>query len=178
MSEYTVQSGDTFEVISSRVYGTPNKAFLVRQANSAAVLPLQAGTKLNIPPDPDAMVFSIPENDLSSEDEVSVFIDSDRFRFWQNLQINRSIDTFDSFSFSAPFEPDNAAFREAFRPFSYKPVSINIGGELYTTGTMLTPTPELGDSNRVQVDGYARAAVLNDCSQPAASFLIVTGKLA
>jgi prophage tail gpP-like protein len=81
------------------------------------------------------------------------------------------MDTFDSVSFSAPFNERDAAFRETFRPFSYKPVDVSVSSEPLFTGTMVVPNPILEDNRRaVDVSCYALPAVLNDCTLPASAF--------
>jgi len=98
---------------------------------------------------------------------ISALIDGQEFRFWDSIKITRNIDTFDTFAFGAPYDPDNSLLTDVFLPLSYKPIEITIDGELLTTGTILPVVPTLSDTtNSVSVSGYATPGVLNDCSIP------------
>ena len=83
------------------------------------------------------------------------------------------MDNFSSVSFTAPFEADRAEFRETFRPFRFKPLTLhilnprtNVNDALFT-GTMVNIDPVLESNSRsVQVSGYGAPAVMGDCSMP------------
>jgi prophage tail gpP-like protein len=95
--------------------------------------------------------------------EVTILIDGEDFRFWSDLEINRPLDSFDTFSFTAPFDPDSPLLRGTFEPFSYKPVEIKIDGELLITGVLFIK-PRLNPSdNTISCSGYSTPGVLNDC---------------
>jgi prophage tail gpP-like protein len=171
MKKYIVQSGDTFEIIARKQYGDENQVSLIITANPGVVEPLSVGTSIVIPDQPDAPQI-IPQNIPSdSVNEVALKIDNDRFRFWEKVTITRSIDTFDTLQFTAPFQFENEGFREIFRPFSFKNVSLTIGGTPLFKGTMLTPIPSLDDNSKtVAVSGYSLPGVLNDCTMPSSAF--------
>lgn len=104
---------------------------------------------------------------------ISLFIETQEFAFWSNVEINTSLDNFSSVSFSAPFEADRAEFRETFRPFTYKPLSLHIlnpetnASDALFTGTMINIDPVIESHSRsVQVSGYGAPAVMGDCSMP------------
>jgi len=102
--------------------------------------------------------------EADNQNEVAILIEGNRFRFWDSASLSFSIDSFDSFSFSGPWEPDVAIFREAFVPFTYKDVAVYIGGEIFLNGTLVPVNPALtGDSRTFSVGGYSRPGVLNDC---------------
>jgi prophage tail gpP-like protein len=103
-----------------------------------------------------------------TEDAVSISIAREEFRFWQEIEFTRSIDTHPTFGLLAPFEAERQEFREIFRPFSFQPVSIALGGRLLFTGTLMGVEPRLSPESRtVAVSGYSRAAVLQDSDIPA-----------
>lgn len=107
---------------------------------------------------------------IQDADEVSIEIEGTEFRFWTEVEINLLFDGHATVSFSAPFEPDNASFRETFRPFSYKTVRVLVGGDLLFTGTMVDIAPQvLGNSRSVSVTAYSRAAVLGDVTPPSSA---------
>ena len=171
MSKYTVITGDTFESISRKVYGTEADAGLIQRSNPGAAEPLVAGTTLLVPARPDAPTIAAGNAPSQRDNEVALSINGGRFRFWESVRIKRSLDTFDSIQFSAPFEVDNKAFRDTFRPFSYQDIVVTTGGEPLFTGTMLTPLPVMEANKRtVSVTGYSLPGVLNDCSSPSSDF--------
>lgn len=101
-------------------------------------------------------------------DEVTLSIGGKKWRFWDGLALTSSIDTFDSVAFSAGFEAERQEFKDTFRPFSFKPLAVDIGGERFLTGTMVGVVPEIDvDSRTVAVSGYSKPGVLCDCDAPA-----------
>lgn len=165
------QAGDTFETLARRAYGNESEAGRIAKANPGIAEPLPAGVNVVIPnEDAGNMPITAPAEDRN---ETALFIDGTRFRFWSGIEVTRSIDTVDAVSFSAPFEPDAPGFRETFRPFSYKPARITVGGDPLFTGTMVDIRPSSSASSRtLDVNCYSRPGVLMDCSPPASAFPI------
>lgn len=168
---YSVIIDDTFESIARKKYGNEKEANRIAKANPGVVEPLTVGTALIVPVSPDA-----PENiqqaaDSSTEDEVAILIEGKRFRFWDKVRITRSIDTMDTVEFGAPFDSGLPDFREAFRPFSFKPMTITVGEAPLFTGTMVAVNPVIENSQKIiAVSGYSLPGVLNDCTSPASAF--------
>ena len=168
---YSVITGDTFESISRKKYGTEKEADRIARANPGVAEPLTAGTTLTVPVLPDAPQNLQQAADSSTEDEVAILIDGKRFRFWDKVRITRAIDTMDTVEFGAPFDADAPGFRETFRPFSFKTVVITVGGTPLFTGTMVAVSPVVENAQKViSVSGYSLPGVLNDCTSPASSF--------
>lgn len=164
---YRTVAGDTFATVARKTYGTEKEATRLAKANPGTDEPIPSGTVLFVP---QQDVFA-PSTSSENADEVAVFIDGERFRFWETVTITRSLDTFDTIELSAPFEAGNASFRQTFRPLSYKPLSVTVGGSPLFTGTMVGVEPSLSSKQKtVVVTGYALPGVLNDCTPPAASF--------
>jgi len=165
---YKILAGDTFEIIARKEYGTELKASLISNANPGIVEPLSAGTTLTIPVDPIAPTDKIQDAPADNEDEVAILIDGVRFRFWDKVTINRTVDAMDMVNFTAPFDGDEPAFRETFRPFAYKPVVITLGGTVLFTGTMVSPVPSIAERRKIlSVSCYSSPGVLGDCPPPA-----------
>lgn len=167
---YSVQTGDTFEQIARKVYGTETKASEIARANPGVAEPLTAGTTLTVPTDPTAPVVVSVTAPAVDVDEVAVTIDGERFRFWEQIQIRRAIDAPDSIQFGAPFEPDLPGFRETFRPASFKPLAVTVGGEPLFTGALVGVDPLLGRPRVISVTGYSKPGVLGDCTPPASAY--------
>lgn len=169
METYTVVSGDSWPIISTKVYGAGDRAALLKTANPAAQGALILGTVLNVPP-----IFDEPATDVpvSSIDEVSISIEGTLFRHWVSFELEEGIDKIASFEFVAPFEPLNEAFRKMFMPLRYKRVDIHIGGVQEFRGVLLNvvPTDEVGPGRFVTVSGYAACGVLQDCGMPPSAY--------
>lgn len=168
---FKVQAGDTFESIARKKYGTEKEADRIARANPGVSEPLTAGTTLTVPTLPDAPQDNLSNAPAATDDEVAILIDGQRFRFWDRVRVTRSIDTMDTVEFGAPFDADAPGFRETFRPFSFKPVVITVGGTPLFTGTMVAVSPAVENSQKiVSVSGYSLPGVLNDCTSPASTY--------
>lgn len=166
----TSNAGDTFESLSRRAYGTEKFAQNLAQANPGVLEPVAPGTVVTIPQIPGDPTNSPTQAPAGDPNEVAVLVDGVRFRFWSELRLTRSMDSMDTLEFTAPFEPDDPAFRETFRPFSFKPLVVTVGGVPLFTGTLVGVVPSVsGDSTTVAVSGYSRPGVLEDCTQPASA---------
>ena len=171
MSKYTIITGDTFEIIARKVYGTEADAGLVQRSNPGVAEPLTPGTVVVIPARPDAPTIAPSTAASDRDNEVAISINGSRFRFWEGVRIKQALDAFDSIEFGAPFEVDNKAFRDTFRPFSYSDIVVTIGGEPLFTGIMVGINPSMEANKRtVTVNGYSLPGPLNDCNSPASDF--------
>ncbi len=167
MGNYITTTGDTFSLVSRKKYGTEQEASRIARANPGTTEPLQVGTVLVIPPVPRDLAQNAPAD---RPDEVALLIDGVRFRFWDSVSITRSIDIMDTITFGTPFDPDAPGFKENFRPMSFKPVAVTVGGEPLFTGTMVGVDPSLqNNSKTLSVSGYSLPGVLNDCTMPSSS---------
>lgn len=168
---YSVVDGDTFELISRKVYGTELEAGRIQSANPGTVEPLTVGISLIIPVLPVAPKNIQQQTEAADPNEIALLIDGERFRFWSNIRLRRSIDAMDTVEFSAPFDADAPNFRETFRPMSFKSMDVTVGGSPAFTGTMVLPLPVVGNNEiTIAVSGYSLPGVLNDCMPPASAF--------
>lgn len=171
MSSYRVVTGDTFETIARKVYGTELAANQLAKANPGVLEPLTAGIEVIVPVLPGTPADLPATAPANGPDEVAISIGNKRFRFWDSVAITRSIDQPDSVEMGAPFEPDTPGFRETFRPFTFRPMGITVGGAPLFTGTAVSVAPVLTDTERtVFVGGYALPGALNDCNAPASAY--------
>ena len=165
MSSYVVVAGDTFELISRKVYGTEAGAGTIRLANPDLRGGLIVGAEIVTP---DLVSEFEPDARGGGEsDEWTIRVSGREFRFWRDAEVTRAIDSPGTFSFSAPFEPGNEGFRGVFRPLSFQPTEVLIGGRQVMGGTMVDVTPKSGANREVVVSGYSRSGVLSDCTLPA-----------
>lgn len=111
-------------------------------------------------------------------EDVGLAIDGKVFRAWEKVDVKRSLDTFSTTEFSAPFEPERKEFRDTFRPFKFQKVTVQSGDQRLFTGSMLGVNPDLAaDKRSVSVTCYAAPAVLHDCTEPASSLPLEFKKL-
>lgn len=166
MPNYTTVAGDTFEIISRKVYGEGTRANQIAAANPGVEEPLAIGVVLSVPQD-NTVAPPAASASASNPDEVSLIINGERFTFWENIRVRRAIDTPDAISFSAPFEAGSAKFRDTFRPFSYPSAVFMVGGSPLFSGVVVDIAPELQpDKRSVGVSGYSLPGVVFDCPAP------------
>jgi LysM repeat protein len=116
---HNVVTGDTLGAISIKYYGTFHKWKLIVNAN-----PQLTGRKTAIDGSPlifPGDVLVIPDEDATSavpdspqtaqtvelaegEQDISIIVDGKKFTGFINYEINLSYDSFDTFSFSAPYD--------------------------------------------------------------------------
>lgn len=103
--------------------------------------------------------------------EVSLAIGGERWRYWEQISLQRSLDSFSTVTFTGPFDPSRSAMRAALRPFAFQDVTVAVDGAVVLTGTMLTPMPRGEPSaSSVEVSAYARPAVIMDAHMPVDRF--------
>lgn len=160
--------GDTVETLARQYLGSEQAAGTIQRANPGLILPLRPDVGVVIPVPQRAQTVKV-----ESEDEIGIVISGERFRFWSRMSLARAIDEVSTVTFYAPFEPENAAFRRIFKPFSYQPVTVQVGRQVVQVGTLMGVTPELSESSStVAVSAYGVPGVLNDCTPPESDFPI------
>jgi len=175
---YKTVPGDTFDRIARKVYGDDTKAAELRRANPGVSEPIQADVTLNTPTAKGSPSDRTSIGAADNPDQIALAIDGNRFRYWTEIEIKRSIDKISSVAFSAPFEPENRAFRDTFRPMTFKPLLATIGGSPFFRGTQVN-VPTQGDANQtvVNVSGYGVPGVLTDCTAPTNAFPVELNNL-
>lgn len=104
---------------------------------------------------------------LGNEEDASTGRRGDYFGYWQSVEIKRSIDTYSTVKFDAPFEPSRKEFRKTFRPFTFQRMEVLVNLKTLVTGFTLGPDPETDWNGRtISVTGYAKPAVFHDCNIP------------
>lgn len=171
MKTYTVKEGDTLDLISRLQYGTENDGFLIKNANPALVADLIPGQVLSIPEKQGLTQLLDVDVPVDTENQVSITINNRQFTFFEDISISRRIDSLDSFSFTAPFEPSDDDIRETFKPFTYQVVKVYVGEKIEFTGIMFV-APQVSDVRTMGITGYALPGVLTDCPAPISSYPI------
>lgn len=99
---------------------------------------------------------------------IEVHIDGRAIKLYNEVSINLKFDAIAStFSLKCYFNPDLAADKTTFKPFSYRTITIKYGGVLVLTGTVLSHTfGSAGDPPKqwVTISGYSITGILGDSS--------------
>lgn len=170
---YKIVAGDTFAIISKKIFGTEIHGDHIARANPGITTQLTPGTTIVIPPLPDYPENLPTELEKSNENknEVQLLIDNERFDFWTELTIKRSIDSIDTISFTGPFNYESTKFKELFIPFKYKSLQVFINGERLINGISISTIPSATIKNTIiNVSGYSLPGVLEDCTVPDSAF--------
>ncbi len=105
---------------------------------------------------------------MPDTEDVSLLVGTKEFGFWTHVEAHLQIDSISTIAFGAPFESDRRAFRDVFRPYTYKGLEAKVAGEALFTGTVIPIQPRQDPSSSdVSVSGYALPGVLADCNAPA-----------
>lgn len=164
---YEVKPGDTLARVAQKTLGTERAAETLRAANPGLGDVLQPGQVLTIPgrPSPPAALPQISE-------QVAVEFESRTFVTWTDITITRTLDSPDTFSLRAPFDPDNADHRAMFRPLSFSRVSIYAAGQPMFAGRLVTVDPEVGaqTGGMMSLGGFAEPGMLADSPPPEGAF--------
>jgi len=178
---HNVQQGDTLGAIAIRYLGGSSKWTRITGANpqlsnrkrAADGSPfIYPGDTLIIPEDqtesrPASAATKTPIVLSDKEQDVSIILDGQKFTGFTAYTLTLSYDSFDTFSFSAPHDPEIKELREVITPFAFKPCEVYYNDVLMFKGTLLTPDPELTDtSSEITLQGYPLCGVLNDCMVP------------
>lgn len=168
---YKTIIGDTFESIARKKYGTEKEAQRVAIANPGLSEPLQPGLNINTPLLPSAPKNIQQRGASSSDKEIALLIDGQRFRYWSEISITRAIDAVDTVEFSAPFDVDAPGFKQTFKPYTYRDIVVTVGGDPLFTGTMIDVNPVIEPTQKtLSVSCYATPGVLGDCTAPASAY--------
>jgi prophage tail gpP-like protein len=178
---HNVQPGDTLGSIAIRYLGSSGKWTKITGANPQLSNRKKAvdGSPLIYPGDaliiPEDQTESRPASPLvktpvvlsEAEQDVSIVIDGEKFTGFTSYELTLAYDTFDMFSFMAPYDPALKELREIIKPFTFKPCEVYYNDALLFKGSLLTPDPELTDkSSEITLQGYPLCGVLNDCMVP------------
>lgn len=98
-------------------------------------------------------------------ERVSLIINEKRFEAWEDININLSLDSIDSFSFSTPMEADKPEFRENFAPLSYASAVVRLNDEPLLNGVLVNKETSLSGKS-LPLGGYSRPGVLGDLPVP------------
>lgn len=165
---YTVPKDSWLDSISIATYGRDRTQDIInanaylssRPVHTGSGLPyIHPGDRLWLPPDGDALPDTVSASD---PEEIAIRIDGKVYRGFESVGISRSIETCaDTFSFVAPYDPDNPAHR-ILDPYSYRKCDLFIGGNLYIPGEMVKWSPD-ADNARMTIEVRSLPGVTVDC---------------
>jgi prophage tail gpP-like protein len=177
---HNVTQGDTFGSIAIRYLGSSAKWNKIVMANpqlsnrkkAGDGSPyIYAGDNLIIPDDEAAPKPAAVQTETvalsDSEQDVSIKIDGKKYTGFTGYELNLNYDSFDTFSFSAPYSDAMTELKNAIGPFAFKTCEVYYDSDLVFRGTLLTPDPALTDNaSEITLQGYPLAGVFNDCMVP------------
>ena len=167
---YNAVSGDTFEKIAIKKYGDSSRSDNIARSNPSISEPIPSGTKIVIPELSDVPKDKTSTSNENGLNDVTILINGKKFDYWDQVVINRVIDSIDSIALSAPLEVEAPGFKESFKPLAFNDITVMLGDSPLFTGTMVNVQPSLtSNSKRVTATGYSKPGVLNDCTPPAAT---------
>lgn len=166
MRQYKCRAGETLESASIANYGSKDFQALISSANINLASPLSEGVVLNIPDKPGAIDTASDSIVGVTDDQVTLAIDGQIFKYWTDISLTKSISACSAFDFQSLFDPANADMRETFRPMKYKPVKIYLGKKKIFTGTLVDVLPNMDSTTTISASGYSKPGVLGDCCTP------------
>lgn len=103
---------------------------------------------------------------MRNRDEVRLIVSGQDFTGWTDVSIHMAIAQLaDTFTLSAPFNPGDNRLIAAIKPYSYQPVKIYLGDDLYHSGRLDAQSFSLTSSGRtVSLSGRSLPGILCDCS--------------
>ena len=182
---HNVRRGDTLGAIAIQHLGSASKWPKIVASNPQLANRKKAvdGSPLIFPG--DILVIPVDETEKppqgaktknpivlsDSEHDVSIVIGGEKFTGFTGYNINLSYDSFDQFSFTAPYDPLIDELRNAITPFAFKSCEVYYEDVLLFRGYLLTPDPELTNrSSEITLKGYPICAILNDCMIPPTNY--------
>lgn len=191
MPTYIVTQGDTFDLISRKVYGEQSQANLIRRSNPGIFEPLSPGTAINTPTDPSiptdqpqelssnnpsqvtisvGRLVTVNETGLGAHFDKLVFM-TEAFTIWESVTITRTLDSLSTLALTAPFDPNNEKMQEFFRPFTFNEITVSVGGNKIFVGNIVNIIPQLSENrSTVTISAYSRPGIMADCTQPTSDY--------
>ena len=169
---YKTKSGDTYESIARKKYGNENEAYRIQSANPGYLTePFISGLDIIVPDIQDAPTNKQKTVPSTDTDDLSVIIENERFAYWTDFKITKSIDSLSTVEFSAPFEVEREFLKNIFKPFSFKKTICTINGDPIFNGVLVNSIPDINENQKtINATCYSKPGVLNDCTAPASLF--------
>ncbi len=161
--KHVVQSGDTFDSLSTRYFGEPSQAGRIQSANPGTTVTLVPGTVVTIP--------AAPGSAVGSEGPGLVMrIDGTSFRHITDFTLTSRLTGVDTVDIVAPLA-ETEQFSDLVTPLSFRSLDVADSGDLLFRGTMTSVIPSLtNEGSSVVISGYSLPGVLTDCMAPASSY--------
>ncbi len=96
---------------------------------------------------------------------ISVIIEGKEFKAWTKVELTRNFDSIDTMAITYPFDSENKAILNLFKPFSYNMCQVLYKGSLVFVGTLLDTVPAINAQSKTETANfYALPGALIDCS--------------
>lgn len=152
-------------VLKQNILFKPGEPIVIPSDQAVAQKPAGNNKKSNSTPIVQDLSFTQIKLPEPKNENLKITIDGFTFIYFDDVTINMSFDSIaDTFSLQVPYDSTNEDFRKLMRPFSYKELALYIGGEKMLTGNIVSlKTDNKPDARTIQIDGYAKTGILNDC---------------
>lgn len=170
---YTVPKGSFIDTISLKAYGynrnddivDANRQLLKSRPLAAGLPQIYPGDRLWLPPEEET-VAEEEKVEAETSDEVAIRINGKIFKGWTTNSIQRSMNSIaDSFSFQAPFNPNDVENSVYLDPYTYLTTDLFIGGKLYIAGRSEKWNPRFSvDSTITTIEARSLGGVIVDCT--------------
>jgi len=163
--KHQVKTGDTLQSLAQTYLYNTARYIDIRKKNNLTSDVIVEGQILTIP---DAFFTT---REPYKFEGIGIVIADKKFEFFTDFKMKFDLDTLaPSFTFTAPYENDNEAFRDAFKPYSFADCEIYYKEELIITGLLMVHNYESSEQKTVTVSGYGRAGLLQDMTLPASLY--------
>ena len=181
---YKVAAGDTLGNIAVKYYGSPEKWTEIARANPQLSGRKTAadGTPYIFPGDVLIVPTEAKSSALTAESQ-SVVMDENApqdlglkgmgkfFTGFTAFTLVLNVSGVDGFSFSAAWNEQKPALREAFRPFAYPVFDVYFDNDMVFTGRVMPPAPSVQPTAQtITVQGQPLCGVLIDSCLPPSLF--------
>ena len=157
---YKAIGGEDWNMVARATTGNDIDADKIRQANPGMPIPLRPGMTVQIP----EILESVPV-DL---DDVSIIVNGQQIKTFDDLEIAFSIDAITKATFTVPNEIET---RSIFKPLSSPMVTIGVNGNVLLTGRCESPEPVSGGNKRtLKISCYSSPGILERCHRPLTAF--------
>lgn len=96
---------------------------------------------------------------------ITLFVNNQRFRFWENINLTLSLDSIDNFTFTTPLQPDNLEVTENFKPVTYTSLAVKMNNESIIVGNLISKSLALS-AKTINFGGYSKPGILSDLTIP------------
>lgn len=111
------------------------------------------------------MSFPRDEGLFIMSENITLFIDNQRFQFWENIDLTFTLDSIDNFTFTSILETDNLKIVKSLKPLTYAPVKVKLNNETILDGNLNSKSVSIAGKT-ISFAGYSKPGILSDLTVP------------